>query len=310
MTSRTTAKSKRTLPNTCQKRSCNLLPTTTQTPSLLGSASHEELGRGQDDRDNGHRVSDRRRVAPIELPEADLVQVDRKRERRVRRPTRGEQERYLEDLVREDRRLHDDEQDHRPQERERHPPEGLQPARPVHRRRLKYLLRYVLQPRQKVQRVDAEVSPDRDEDYRQERHPLVVQPVERRQPQRRERVVQEAEVVVEDQVEHQRYDHERGYERQEEYDAIEALEGGRRHHERADRHRHEQGQRAQDKDAGRGVHGRVLQRLEVTRVLQQPRVVVEAGEGVAPEARGLVEAQAERGEHGGEQNGIGRGGRG
>src|SRR3712207_9009889 len=81
------------------------------------------LFRSQGNGDDGHRVSDGRGIAPVELPETDLVEVDGERQRRVRRPAAGEQERYLEDLVREDRRLHHDEEDHRSEQRQRDPPD-------------------------------------------------------------------------------------------------------------------------------------------------------------------------------------------
>src|SRR4028118_992628 len=97
MTSRNTATSRTALPAICQSRICTLLPTITLTPSLLGPAGHEDLGRRQHHGDDGHRVPYRRRVAPVELPEADLVEVDGEGERRGRGPAGGRQEGVVED---------------------------------------------------------------------------------------------------------------------------------------------------------------------------------------------------------------------
>src|SRR5690606_2852473 len=259
-------------------------------PPALQPELDEREGADQQHEQEGQRGG----RALVRLDEGLLVEQRddrlRRAERRVRGGRRAHDVDEVEDLQRRDDVDDGAEEDRRAEHRQRESPEPLPGVRAVDLRGLPVLLRDRLDARDEDHQVVADLGPDLDDADREQRRVGVGHPVRAGDPEDLEDLVEQPEVAVVEPLPHQAARHRQRDERDEEEravdrDAAQALAVEQHREQDRDRQREQP-----DHHVEQGVAERGPERLE----LEDGRVVVQPGEGVAAERAPLGEAQRER----------------
>jgi hypothetical protein len=216
---------------------------------------------------------DRRRRADIVEPEAQPVEVGDERIRAARRPAFGHRPDDRERVEDEHHVEQDRHRQNRPQQRQGKVPEHREAARAIDCRRLVVIAVYRLQPGHQDERRRRHRRPDGDADHQRERQRRVGQPFDaRRDADRREQVVERAEIRLRHPAPEQADDDEAGGPRQQQQSARQRppAESPVEDHRQCQRQ-----DRGDDHHRRRPADGPPQRRDELP-VLEQPDVVIEA----------------------------------
>ncbi len=192
-----------------------------------------------------------------------------------------------------------DQQQRRSQHRQRDVAQALQQRRAVDVRGFVEIARNALQRGEQDDHVVAEVLPDREQDDRRHRPVRIAEPVDRRDVEFRERVVDEAIARVEEIAPDHRDRDDRRHDRREQRGAEESLEARKL---RIEQQRRAERQRDRQRHADQHEVQRVAERFPEQRRLQDVEVVAEPDEAQVAKIGERVEieigqAERERGEH-------------
>ena len=184
--------------------------------ALLEAVEVAQVELRGDDHDDHHQDSVRGRAPGVEAEERDLVDVERQRLGRAARAALGEDVDQVEEAEGLDRPEHHRDQQQRPHQRERDPAE-LEPLRgAVDLRRLVEVLRHRGQAGERDQHDERRPLPGVDDDQRQQREPLLREPLDAVEAEAVEEGVHDAELRVEHELPEQADDDRREHHRDQE----------------------------------------------------------------------------------------------
>ena len=214
----------------------------------------------------------------VRRAEADLVVtehhlVDARRQRLRRRVVRtGDRHDEVELLERVGRAQEDREPEQRRTHRQRDRPEHPEAPGAIDLRRLVDVLRDRVQSGEGDEHHERGPHPDVDQQDRDQLEIVVGEPLRLRQMQRREKLIQDAVVAVQDQVPEQRQDDRAEHHRNEQDGEDDGLAG----HAVPERQRQHEPEHELDGDREQHEQGRRRQRVGVLRLAEQHRVVARA----------------------------------